>query len=62
MQTLWWRGSFSYRERISLDEEENNRYLSDFVGRELAARGLPSPPAPGSPRSGLRTRLERLRP
>ncbi len=62
VQAMWWRDGFSYRERISLDEEENNRYLSDFVGRELAARGLPSRPAPGSPRSGLRTRLERLRP
>lgn len=31
VQTLWWRGSFSYRERVIVDPEELDAYLADLV-------------------------------
>jgi len=43
VQTLWWQGGFSYRERVLLDKDESDRYLSAFVSRELAARPIARP-------------------
>jgi len=37
-QTLWWEESFSYVERVIIDEHESDRYLSEFVTRQLPAR------------------------
>lgn len=44
VQSLWWEGSFDYRERIFLSADELEPYLQDFV----AAHGPPdvAPPAP----------------
>ena len=39
VQSLWWTGELVARERIFLEEEESDRYLSDFVSTVLAARG-----------------------
>lgn len=43
VRTLWWTGGFTYRERLILDVEESDRYLGEFVARELAARSGTSP-------------------
>jgi hypothetical protein len=40
VQTLWWSGSFSYRERLFWNSAELDAYTSDFVAAELAKRGL----------------------
>jgi hypothetical protein len=61
VQAMWWRDGFTYGERISLDEEENDRYLAEFVERELAARGLAGAGGPERAGGGLLTRLARLR-
>ena len=44
IQRLWWKGSFTFRERVIVDEGHSyvggfDRYLSEFVNRELAIRG-----------------------
>ena len=39
VQTLWWEGSFSYRERVFVSAEELDPYVADFVARN---RGLVS--------------------
>jgi hypothetical protein len=52
VQTLFWEGSFSHRERIFFDHDEFDRYLGGFVAEhrdELLAR------APGRPRRFLRS-------
>ena len=62
VQSLWWTGGFSYGERIFLDEVEFDRYLSEFVATELAARGRAGVGRRGRLRSGLgelRRRLSR---
>ena len=33
VQTIWWDGSFSYRERIFVSAEELDPYVADFVAR-----------------------------
>lgn len=38
VQTLWWEGRFSHRERIFLDEGESDRYLAAPVAREQRRR------------------------
>jgi hypothetical protein len=52
IQQLWWEGGFEYRERIFMDTDEHDRYLSSFVAahREPPARGrsLRSRLRPGS--------------
>ena len=41
VQSLWWQGSFSATERVIFDESsETLEYLSDFVEREMIARGF----------------------
>ncbi len=55
VQSLWWSGGFSYRERLILDVPESDSYLGDFVARELADR----PILAGSKRDAL-TRLGEL--
>jgi len=37
--SFFWSGGFGFSERIFLGPEEVDRYLADFVTRELAARG-----------------------
>ncbi len=37
--SFFWSGGFGFCERIFLGPEEVDRYLADFVARELAARG-----------------------
>lgn len=40
MRSLWWEGSFDYRERVIFEERaETIEYLRGFVERELLARG-----------------------
>jgi hypothetical protein len=39
VQTLFWEGSFSSRERIFMQPEELNRYLADFVAAHVGRRG-----------------------
>lgn len=41
VQTLWWDGDFSHRERIFLDFDEMHAYLDEFVSRTEAAREVP---------------------
>ena len=38
VQTLWWEGSFPYRERLFYEPEELNAYLTDFVRANLDRR------------------------
>ena len=54
VQTLWWEGSFSYRERVMMSAEEVDPYLADFV-----ARHRPPTPERSPARRGLRS-LRRL--
>jgi len=70
IQTLRWEGTFAYGERITLDAEESNRYLSDFVTRELAKRKQGQVPAKAGPSAigkarrlagGLRARARQQR-
>jgi hypothetical protein len=51
VETLWWEGSFAFRERIFSEPEELSAYLADFVAAQQGIR----------PRGGLRRRLGRLR-
>jgi hypothetical protein len=50
--SLWWTGSFRYRERIFLDAPSLDHYVADFVARHR-------PPAGGPRGGGLRGRLRR---
>jgi len=44
VQTLWWEGSFAYRERVIFEDSlETIAYLRDFVQAEMAARGFKRP-------------------
>ena len=43
VQTLWWQGSFAYRERLLHDADELDSYLADFVASELARRNFKRP-------------------
>ncbi|MGI9021605.1 MAG: class I SAM-dependent methyltransferase [Solirubrobacterales bacterium] len=56
VQTLWWEGGFDCRERVLIGAEEGERYLSELVRRELAARGL----EPSAPRSRIRGLARRI--
>jgi hypothetical protein len=47
VQTLWWEGTFDYRERLFYEPEELNTYLADFVSSNLSR----------APASGLLSRL-----
>jgi hypothetical protein len=38
VETLWWSGTFGFRERIFMEPDELDSYLSDFVASERAAR------------------------
>ena len=38
VQTLWWRDSFTYRERLFLEEHPEDSYLPGFVAEELERR------------------------
>ena len=42
VQTLWWEGSFDYRERIFIGERPSDRYLPEFVARAMAERSAPN--------------------
>jgi hypothetical protein len=55
VQTLWWTEAFSVSERVMVEAGESDRYLSEYVARELARRG--SPP---QGQAGIRARLSRL--
>jgi hypothetical protein len=57
VQTLWWNGSFSYRERLFWNHAEFDAYVAGFVEAELAARGLTRRELS----AGWRARLTRLR-
>ncbi len=55
VQALWWKPSFSSRERSLFEDiQATASYLGGFVASELAARGLPPRAA------GRRERLRRL--
>ncbi len=49
VQTLWWEGSFSYREQVFVDAAKSDAYLSAPI-----AAGLREHPLPADPRSRLR--------
>ena len=55
VQTLWWEGSFGFRERLFLDERPGDRYLPELVARGLREHPLPEPPRGG----GVRDRIRR---
>lgn len=57
VQTFWWTGSFSYRERLFWDAMEFDAYVGGFVADELARRGLTRREL--TRRTGLRGRLRR---
>jgi hypothetical protein len=57
VQTLWWEGRFSYRERLFWDPAEFDAYIGDFVAGELATRGLTRREL--TRRTGLAGRLRR---
>ena len=40
VETLWWEGSFEFRERFFEDAGELDAYLADFVSAQLAERGF----------------------
>ena len=56
VQTLWWDGGFSYRERLFWDFMEFDAYVAGVVEAELAARGLTRRELT----AGRRARLPRL--
>lgn len=58
VQTLWWTDAFSVSERVMIDAAESDRYLSEFVARELDKRDSV---VGHLTRSGIRTRLRRIR-
>jgi hypothetical protein len=59
VQTLWWQGDFSARERIFIETSPYDSYLPDFVAAGLDRWPETAPPAS----RGLRRRLARkLRP
>jgi hypothetical protein len=39
VQSLWWTEAFSFAERVMVDAAESDRYLREFVARELTERG-----------------------
>jgi len=41
--TLWWQGSFDYRERIFIAAEELDAYLADYVSRYRDTVEIPRP-------------------
>ena len=44
VQSLWWEGSFEFRERVIFEDSlETVAYLRDFVDAELEARGFKKP-------------------
>ena len=57
VQTLWWEGEFSCRERVFIETSVHDEYLSDFVAQGLRER----PPPPRAGRRGVRDRLRRRR-
>jgi hypothetical protein len=57
VQTFWWEGSFSFRERLFWDPIEFDAYVGGFVTDELAKRGLTRGELAGS--AGLSGRLRR---
>ena len=57
VQSLWWQGSFSFRERLFWDMAEFDDYVGGFVSAELAKRGLTREELSGS--AGLTGRLRR---
>jgi methyltransferase family protein len=61
IQTLWWEGDFRCLERVIVDEDESERYLSAYVARELAARSPLDRSPTGGRRPGARELLRRLR-
>jgi hypothetical protein len=59
--SLWWEGSFEYRERVIFDEgAETIEYLREFVARELLARGFEPAAADPPPGPRARERASRL--
>ena len=40
VETLWWRGSFEFGERILADAETLDAYLADYVAAEMERRGF----------------------
>lgn len=61
VQSLWWHGSFSFRERVNYEDTETSAYLSDFVEAEMSARGFKRPQRPGSLPERARARGAALR-
>jgi hypothetical protein len=60
-QSLWWEGGFDYRERVIFEEgAERISYLSEFVERELDARGYPRPGRRRPVAARARARASRL--
>jgi len=57
VSTLWWEDSFSFRERLFIEDLPGASYMPDFVARETAKR--PSPQRSG-PARRARPRLARL--
>lgn len=41
VQTLWWEGGFEFGERAFYEIEEHDRYLEEFVARNLEGRPVP---------------------
>jgi Methyltransferase domain len=41
VQTLWWEGSFEFRERVMVSAEELDPYVSDFVSRNRDLVAIP---------------------
>jgi len=45
VQSLWWQGSFGFRERVLADPQETAEYLGGFAAAVRAERGLEQPRA-----------------
>lgn len=58
IETMWWEGSFGYREHLFYEPPEMDAYLEDFVSRNLQSRGF----SETTPKRSLADRaLRRLR-
>jgi hypothetical protein len=60
VQTLWWEGGFTFRERVFIDVSPYDGYLNDFVADGLRERSMPAAHDPGGRlRRGARRLLGR---
>jgi hypothetical protein len=60
VQTLWWTGELACSERVFLEQEPADAYLTTFVARELGRRPSTGPARSGSFGGSLRRRLGSL--